>query len=534
MSGSLVWLDDIEGLVPPSSKMKDFVQSLHHYERQVFSFCSPAESLYCLQGLLEIEFSDIQSTSAKETPQRLSNNSQDHMRMCSLFSGYRLAEQYFINITLPPCIPQSSGQQDKGLKGYEHLENWVDMLLTLCNIIKHINDLKLLHTRSGPEQLINHIRDAQRNMKYCKVVINMLVAALHLAFLQSHSFSEGELPDIPDNLDSLDEMSPFKQQFLDLVDNQKHGSSLCSALHLALLILPLYLLVSIQLMKNSFCREQVLQVRTHGVGLSDWLKAPKCTHALGNMKGSVLLRVEGEIMVTAKRLASRNCIPLQELKELFGQRIPWYDVENCDAETRNFFQLSSGANRLGYVKDRANLSDMTASVAPRAEHEEANLAQPEVAMMVVQLRRSDQNQKSVSVNTQSHPEVDTDSEYADTDADTADIDLESDVSTPPPRSRRPPAPKSLTSLATAGAGQNDNMPRKSASNPIDINADPPEVDIDSNVSEMDETGDMAGQDDRSVTPGCDAQNPIDVDTWIKCNPTEWKNTLVGVLAAAVQ
>jgi len=99
-------------------------------------------------------------------------------------------------------------------------------------------------------------------------------------------------------------------------------SNLRSPLHLALLILPIYLLLPIQHFKKAYNRHTMLTIST----------------CLGNSKPQVLIDVEMSIWRTLFSLASGRRDPFDLLHELSNE-LPWDTIQAASAAHSKWFTL---------------------------------------------------------------------------------------------------------------------------------------------------------------------------------------------------
>ncbi|KAJ3517708.1 hypothetical protein NLJ89_g345 [Agrocybe chaxingu] len=326
-SGALTQSENLEEIVDPAKDLQDFARALTSCEKRLLSWAGGEREVRSLQSLIGIQVNTCQALTPIQAGH--TNNNADQTRLCSVISGYQLlARNPHPDICKNPPYeaPRTGVIPAKLPPGYDKLENWVDMLFDVKKLLGDFRAPVNISTQRAPERLTSYIRHFQRQGDCAKIIVNMLAAALHLAFLRENEFQHGEIPDIPENIEKMSDDSPYKLPLMSLLEGlsarAKQGSVLRLPLHLALLISPLYLLVPVQLLKNPFGREAVMQLSV----------------CLGNMKGPLLRLVEDEIMVTEARLAELDVDPLEELRSLFS-RIPWESLRHCDVRERFFFRF---------------------------------------------------------------------------------------------------------------------------------------------------------------------------------------------------
>lgn len=218
------------------------------------------------------------------------------------------------------------------------------------------NDCSSFRTFSNP--LFSLIHMASRNnatTKYLAVEENFLLAAIHVAALKNIPFREGILPELPAKMPSApsgyvscvpysvimktNPSSGFKDeesfhQFTEAFDSyirecQAEGYTSSPAqvgarspFQLAVMISPLYLLVTLRLSTKSFHRRNVIDIAAR----------------LGAHKTPRILAVENLIWDAIFRLAEGRTAVHTVLRDL-ADSLPWSDIHiasNCDADKQWF------------------------------------------------------------------------------------------------------------------------------------------------------------------------------------------------------
>ncbi|KAJ3500229.1 hypothetical protein NLJ89_g9887 [Agrocybe chaxingu] len=431
----LIWIDDLnEFALDP---MENFIQSLMEFEKDVaFSPAIGGESTYRLQGLLGIDVNDTDARNVTKIPQRESANARDHMKLCSLLAAYRITEYFLERVTVRLSVPQlarASVRPAKTLKGFDQLKDWTKVLIDLEQSTDALMDPATLEGK--PWGLVDYIKYARRNIHISKALINILVAAWHIAFLIEFKSDSKELPDLPDNLDSLnsaDYLSVWREGMRAVLDDgtgksnnkQWQGGALRSPLHLALLISPLYLLLSVQLIKNNFSREAVIEESQY-------------FRALGNRRPPLLLAVEDRTLLTVCNIAA-GANPIKALKELF-KSLPMEELKACDWQTRSFFCFDD-------IPTPATICE-----APSASHmiaADGERPQETSALTMLQTSHTEQALMEVSQPHGAPMSVDTDLMLA--------APLE------PPDDPLPPAPMPSARASETGQQHNDSPDESSA------------------------------------------------------------------------
>ncbi|CAA7269873.1 unnamed protein product [Cyclocybe aegerita] len=298
-SREITTVDNLATLIPPESELKNYVECLMGYENKLLGWCGTAESTFRLQGVLGIKVASPGSAEISVVEQ--SNAPSAGIVPCSM-------------------------RPNKMLKGYNKLSNWVGHLFELRMVFDSLDETPELEAKAGPLMLVMFIHRTKRNINTSKIIMNFLVAALHLAFLKGNKFQPEELPDIPDNPESLPDDCVFKQELLAIQEGSSptKGYALRSLLHLALLISHLFLLNETQLANQVFTCDTVLEYSA----------------AQGNMKTPTLLTVEGaieETVANARQIPSRRLKISSRLGEFFGLHCVCLNTQPWTSETG--FQL---------------------------------------------------------------------------------------------------------------------------------------------------------------------------------------------------
>ena len=118
---------------------------------------------------------------------------------------------------------------------------------------------------------------------------------------------------------NLSDLRVLFEQFSTAADGV---SNMRAALHLSLLISPIFLLVPIQLNKKSYNRNTMLSIST----------------CLGNSKPQLLFDVEREIWKTLFSLASGTFQPFDLLRQL-SDNLPWDFIETASDDVTGWFDL---------------------------------------------------------------------------------------------------------------------------------------------------------------------------------------------------
>ncbi|PPQ84807.1 hypothetical protein CVT26_012165 [Gymnopilus dilepis] len=335
-----------------------FVRRFMEYEDRLLGTTEaiPDADLQEMRDLLNIRMVSSQCAGgwSKLSPvagPRFNWNGLQHGRLCSLMTVYHLIDVLaFVEDvgTNALAIERSSENLPiKSLPGYDCLFDWTSTVLRLQDVVeesvafRHRPDAR----GSAAQSLVSFLRLNANSAVQCRLMLNLTIAAMHLAYLKETAFSSDELPDLPGQINDdmirhvfsplfvvCDACNAEEKAFLcDLQDvvyaiagyrQRKANGALSLAsfrgpLQAALLISPVYLL-STKLLGNKIWNRQTLM---------------HTSAMLGNEKPISLLSVEKIIWNTLLLLADGQLDPRQTLLRLKAD-MPWSEVRRAADDSR--------------------------------------------------------------------------------------------------------------------------------------------------------------------------------------------------------
>ena len=244
------------------------------------------------------------------------------------------------------------------LQEFFRLQNWPKLARTFQKLVQKTPD-DSSEFRSFPNPVFALMYMAARNglaTKYLAIEENFLLAAIHIAALKNFPFAEGVLPDLPGNMPSVppgwvvfsfcapkltrvnlnsgfkdkESYEQFEADFNAFVGKSQVEGIISSAANvasrspfqLAVMISPLYLLVTRRLSTKSFHRRTVIDLAAR----------------LGPHKPPRVLAVESAIWDAIFRLAEGRVSVHTVLRDL-AKSLPWSDIDmasNCDSDLQWF------------------------------------------------------------------------------------------------------------------------------------------------------------------------------------------------------
>ncbi|KAF9473195.1 hypothetical protein BDN70DRAFT_937616 [Pholiota conissans] len=226
------------------------------------------------------------------------------------------------------------------LDAFSRLQNWPKLAITFKTLVQNATDGPS-ELRTFPNPVFTLMHMAARNnvaTKYLAIEENFLLAAIHIAAMKNFPYNEGTLPDLPANMPPVppggfkdqDSYDRFEVEFNAFIKKCRTEGTPSSAAHvgsrspfqLAVMISPLYLLVTKRLSTKSFHRRTVIDLAAR----------------LGPHKPRRVLAVESAIWDALFRLAEGRISAYSVLRDL-ADSLPWSDVdnaENCEADKQWF------------------------------------------------------------------------------------------------------------------------------------------------------------------------------------------------------
>ncbi|KAF8809712.1 hypothetical protein BYT27DRAFT_7222307 [Phlegmacium glaucopus] len=280
---------------------------------------------------------------------------QDALRLpqkiCSVLCVYRffkvvsLQAQHISRVpaSFPtPCmfLPGPPSAKDE-LHAFSHLQDWPRLATTFQKLVKEVTNGSL-QLRKFSNPIFSLMQMAAKNnaaTKYLTIKENFVLAAIHVAAMKDIPFAEGTLPDLSANMPFVPRGGGFQDEasyehfvieydkFIENCQIEGCNSSAAhvgsrSLLQLALMISPLYLLVTLQLSEKSFHRRTLIDLAAR----------------LGPHKPPRILVVENIIWDAIFCLAEGRVSVYVVLRDL-ANSLPWSDIDialNCDADKQWF------------------------------------------------------------------------------------------------------------------------------------------------------------------------------------------------------
>ncbi|KAF8884579.1 hypothetical protein CPB84DRAFT_1850624 [Gymnopilus junonius] len=341
---------------------KHFLVALHAYESHLLSFASKRSNAELLQLLgIDVRYADADVSQphviAVHAAATSASSIFDYLKICSHICTFRLFEvlglqegvltRTSLSVSMPALsLPKPYGESGI-LFGLDKLDDWPKAMLEFrCLVLaatKKDGSTELVPQGSPLLSLLCVRRQVRQMRGYSNIVDNFLSAAIHLYLMRMLEAPDGAVPDYPADLDSR-RYNIFKDELNDaeylaeLNDGSfyledHHGESASSsrsaaglraALHLALLVSPLYLLLTFCISSKSFSRRLALET---------FAKHARCKHPL-------VETCESHVLQSAERLSRGDIHPDRVLLDLVDV-LPWSEIEAAsNTDQRHLFVCS--------------------------------------------------------------------------------------------------------------------------------------------------------------------------------------------------
>ncbi|PPQ76658.1 hypothetical protein CVT26_013948 [Gymnopilus dilepis] len=316
--------------------------------------------MHDIRQLFKIKVNTHQTISEKPEVVSVSDvrdnwNPTQYGRLCSLLTVYRLLDTLAfvtgvsqraaclnrsVENSLLSSLPLTHHNHDQ--QGSECLLDWTSTVLRLQDLVQEPSVINhpAAARDSVSRRLMAFLRLNAKSAVQCRVMLNLTIAAMHIAYLKEARFPQNSLPDLPDRIttDMVEcAANPEEKDFLvDLQDvlrsisgcrQRVAGGDLSLAsfrgpLQVALALSPVYML-STKLLGNKVWNKRVLT---------------DVSNSLGNNKPSTLLDVEKIIWNVLFLLADGQLDPREVLIRL-NHDMPWADVERSSklSSSRSWF-----------------------------------------------------------------------------------------------------------------------------------------------------------------------------------------------------
>ncbi|PPQ97062.1 hypothetical protein CVT26_001244, partial [Gymnopilus dilepis] len=336
-------VDELDNLIKCRPAYQPLLSRFLDYERCIFGAVETGYDMHDIRQLLRIRVNAPQTIGEK--PQVIADsdvrdnwNPAQYGRLCSLLTVYRLLDTLAFVAGISgraACMNRSTSSSPlASLPGSDCLLDWTATVLRLQDVVQDSSAVRnrTAITYSVSRRLMAFLRINAKSAVQCRFMLNLTIAAMHIAYLKETHFPLHSLPDLPDRITiDMIECAVNSDEKAFLIDLQEvmcsisgcrqrvagGGLSLASfrgPLQVALALSPIYLL-STKLLGNKVWNKRVLI---------------EVSSLLGNDKPDALLNVEKIIWNVLFMLADGQLDPREVLLRL-NHDIPWADIR-CNAE----------------------------------------------------------------------------------------------------------------------------------------------------------------------------------------------------------